>query len=84
MTTARSTVGVAVLNGRLYAVGGRDGLSCLNSMECYDPHTNKWTATCPMLKRRGGENRVSNKLRGKINKKKISFQLKIKKACMIL
>ena len=32
MTTARSTVGVAVLNGRLYAVGGRDGSACLNSV----------------------------------------------------
>ena len=55
MTTARSTVGVAVLNGRLYAVGGRDGSACLNSVECYDPHTNKWRVTCPMLKRRGGK-----------------------------
>lgn len=56
MTTARSTVGVAVLNGRLYAVGGRDGAACLNSVECYDPHTNKWSVRCPMLKRRGGNN----------------------------
>lgn len=55
MTTARSTVGVAVLNGRIYAVGGRDGSACLNSVESYDPHTNKWTVNCPMLKRRGGE-----------------------------
>ena len=55
MTTARSTVGVAVLNGRLYAVGGRDGSACLNSVESYDHHTNKWTVNCPMLKRRGGE-----------------------------
>lgn len=55
MTTARSTVGVAILNGRLYAVGGRDGSSCLNSVERYDPHTNKWSVTCPMLKRRGGK-----------------------------
>lgn len=55
MTTARSTVGVAVLNGRLYAVGGRDGSACLNSVECYDPNTNKWTVNCPMLKRRGGK-----------------------------
>ena len=60
MTTARSTVGVAVLNGRLYAVGGRDGSACLNSVECYDPHTNKWTLTCPMLKRRGGKNNWRN------------------------
>uniref|UniRef100_A0A2K5ZWC1 Kelch like family member 5 n=1 Tax=Mandrillus leucophaeus TaxID=9568 RepID=A0A2K5ZWC1_MANLE len=28
---------------RLYAVGGRDGSSCLKSVECFDPHTNKWT-----------------------------------------
>ena len=39
---------------RLYAVGGRDGSSCLRSVECFDPHTNKWTLCCPMSKRRGG------------------------------
>ena len=55
MSTPRSTVGVAVLNNKLYAVGGRDGSVCLSSVECYDPHTNKWTVVCPMLKRRGGE-----------------------------
>jgi kelch-like protein 1/4/5 len=54
MSTPRSTVGVAVLDGKLYAVGGRDGSSCLNSVECYDPHTNRWTLVSPMLKRRGG------------------------------
>lgn len=39
---------------RLYAVGGRDGSSCLKSVECFDPHTNKWTACTAMSKRRGG------------------------------
>lgn len=39
---------------RLYAVGGRDGSSSLKSVECFDPHTNKWTHCCPMAKRRGG------------------------------
>lgn len=39
---------------RLYAVGGRDGSSSLRSVECYDPHTNKWTNCAPMNKRRGG------------------------------
>ena len=39
---------------RLYAVGGRDGSSCLRSVECYDPHTNKWSLCSPMSKRRGG------------------------------
>lgn len=39
---------------RLYAVGGRDGSSCLRSVECFDPHTNKWSMCAPMSKRRGG------------------------------
>ncbi|XP_042289209.1 kelch-like protein 5 isoform X4 [Thunnus maccoyii] len=38
----------------LYAVGGRDGSSCLRSVECFDPHTNRWSACAPMAKRRGG------------------------------
>jgi len=54
MTTPRSTVGVAVLDNKLYAVGGRDGSSCLSSVEVYDPHTNKWSLASPMIKRRGG------------------------------
>lgn len=32
----------------LYSVGGRDGSSCLSSMEYYDPHTNKWNMCAPM------------------------------------
>ena len=55
MGTSRSTVGVAVLDGKLYAVGGRDGCSCLNSAEAYDPHTNKWTFVSSMIHRRGGK-----------------------------
>ena len=39
---------------RLYAVGGRDGSSCLKSVECFDPHTNKWMPCTSMSKRRGG------------------------------
>lgn len=34
--------------------GGRDGSVCHRSVECYDPHTNKWTMRAPMNKRRGG------------------------------
>ena len=39
MSTRRSSVGVGVLNGRVYAVGGYDGVArqCLNSVEKYDP-----------------------------------------------
>lgn len=54
MYSMRSTAGVAVLGGRLYVIGGRDGSVCHRSIECYDPHTNKWTMRAPMNKRRGG------------------------------
>lgn len=34
-STCRTSVGVAVLDGHLYAVGGQDGVSCLNVVERY-------------------------------------------------
>ena len=45
-------VWVAVLEGKLYAVGGEDGSSKLSSVERYDPATNKWEAVAPMGSRR--------------------------------
>lgn len=53
MQSQRCSAGVAVLKGKLYAVGGRDGASCLRTVECYDPHTNKWTMCAPLSRRRG-------------------------------
>lgn len=47
-------MGVAVLDNKLYAIGGRDGSSCLSSVEVFDPHTNKWSLAAAMVKRRGG------------------------------
>ena len=44
MSKRRCGVGVAVLNDLLYAVGGHDGQSYLNSIERYDPQTNQWSA----------------------------------------
>uniref|UniRef100_A0A0N5AF75 BTB domain-containing protein n=1 Tax=Syphacia muris TaxID=451379 RepID=A0A0N5AF75_9BILA len=35
-------VGVAAMGGRIYAVGGHDGLRYLNSVEAYDPVLNRW------------------------------------------
>ena len=32
-TSCRTSVGVAVMDGYLYAVGGQDGVSCLNFVE---------------------------------------------------
>ncbi|CAM4854561.1 unnamed protein product [Rotaria socialis] len=42
MSKRRCGVGVAVLNNLLYAVGGHDGVSYLNSVEKFDPQTNQW------------------------------------------
>lgn len=56
MSTRRSSVGVAVLNSLLYAVGGYDGVArqCLNSVECYDPVSDLWSEVEPMTQRRSG------------------------------
>ncbi|KPP67528.1 kelch-like protein 20-like [Scleropages formosus] len=53
-STCRTSVGVAVLGGYLYAVGGQDGVSCLNIVERYDPKENKWTRVASMSTRRLG------------------------------
>nr|7ON6_A Chain A, SAKe6AE [synthetic construct] len=58
MKTRRSGVGVAVLDGRIYAVGGYDGSpdghTHLNSVEAYDPETDTWSLVAPMKTRRSG------------------------------
>ncbi|KAJ3616884.1 hypothetical protein MTP99_009145, partial [Tenebrio molitor] len=53
-TSCRTSVGVAVLDNLLYAVGGQDGVQCLNHVERYDPKENKWTKVAPMTTRRLG------------------------------
>lgn len=52
MTTRRLGVAVAVLGGYLYAIGGSDGQSPLNTVERYDPRHNKWSPVSPMSTRR--------------------------------
>uniref|UniRef100_A0A8C5U902 BTB domain-containing protein n=1 Tax=Malurus cyaneus samueli TaxID=2593467 RepID=A0A8C5U902_9PASS len=52
MGTRRSCLGVAALHGLLYAAGGYDGASCLNSAERYDPLTGTWTSIAAMSTRR--------------------------------
>ena len=46
--------GVATLGDRIFVIGGNDGVSFLNSIECYDPHTNRWTQLAPMSRPRAG------------------------------
>jgi len=36
-------IGVVALDGLLYVVGGRDGISNLDSVEFYNPITNTWS-----------------------------------------
>ncbi|KAI4584299.1 hypothetical protein MJG53_007578 [Ovis ammon polii x Ovis aries] len=56
MNTRRSSVGVGVVEGKLYAVGGYDGASrqCLSTVEQYNPATNEWTYVADMSTRRSG------------------------------
>ena len=43
MPTARAFFGVAVVDGKIYAIGGAGGVN-----EAYDPETNTWTTKKPM------------------------------------
>ena len=47
MAEARFFHAVAVLDGKLYAVGGQN-YGLLSSVERYDPATNAWEAVAPM------------------------------------
>ncbi|XP_067881949.1 kelch-like protein 20 isoform X3 [Heterodontus francisci] len=42
MNVARSELGLAMLDGFVFAVGGWEGSSRLDSVECYNLHTNTW------------------------------------------
>nr|WEX30359.1 Kelch-like protein 4-A-1 [Carassius gibelio] len=43
LSVPRDAVGVCLLGDRLYAVGGYDGQTYLNSVESYDAPNNEWT-----------------------------------------
>lgn len=53
MSTARCGFGLAVLNKKLYAVGGYDRGECLRSAEAFDIENNVWTTVAPMKVARG-------------------------------
>lgn len=48
MPTARGGLGVAVVNGKIYAIGGLSYASHLSTNEMYDPSTNTWTTMAAM------------------------------------
>nr|CAD7196547.1 unnamed protein product [Timema douglasi] len=47
-----SAVGAAAFNDQLFACGGYDGVSSLNTVECYTPDNDNWTPVASMLKHR--------------------------------
>lgn len=52
MPTARADLGVAVVNGQIYAAGGRGSVArsdVVRTMEVYDPGRNTWTVGAPMV-----------------------------------
>ena len=48
MQSKRCRLGVAALNGKLYAAGGYDGSVFLKTVECYDPVKNEWKSVKSM------------------------------------
>lgn len=52
MSILRSRVGVAVLNNKLYAFGGYNGIERLSSVEVFDPSTKSWNIVSPMHRKR--------------------------------
>ena len=53
MLCRRGTLGVAVLNDKVYAVGGFDGMTGLVSVECWSMKPDEgWTMTAPLSTRR--------------------------------
>ncbi|XP_019730709.1 kelch-like protein 26 [Hippocampus comes] len=51
MQEARFLFLLSVLNGKLYAAGGRNRSGSLSSVECYCPKKNKWTYVEPLKDR---------------------------------
>jgi hypothetical protein len=48
MPTARSGLGIAVVDGKIYAIGGSNYLNRFGTNEMYDPATNTWTTKTSM------------------------------------
>ena len=54
MNVKRSRVALISNSGKLYAIGGYDGLKNLNSVEMYDPESNTWSFGASMCAHEGG------------------------------
>ncbi|KAG2471409.1 kelch-like ECH-associated protein 1B isoform X1 [Polypterus senegalus] len=54
MSVPRNRIGVGVIDGMIYAVGGSHGCIHHNSVERYDPEKDEWQLVAQMLRRRIG------------------------------
>jgi N-acetylneuraminic acid mutarotase len=54
MPTPRGELGIAVVYGKIYAMGGVNENGALNTNEEYDPSTDRWTTKTPMTTARSG------------------------------
>ena len=64
MRSARSWLGLAAVGGKIYALGGKNGSSVLDSVEAYDPQLGAWAPVASMSQRR--EHHASVVIDGKI------------------
>ncbi len=48
LASSRRGMGVCLLNGFIYAIGGSDGLQALKQVECYNPKTNSWSVVADL------------------------------------
>jgi len=54
LPTARSGIAAAVLDGKIFVVGGEAPTGTFSQVEAYDPVTDTWTAWAPMPTARHG------------------------------
>ena len=52
ISVSRSAAGVVQLFGKIYALGGHNGLSIFDSVELFDSQSGVWSETVPMLSKR--------------------------------
>lgn len=54
MNVMRSRVALVANMGKLWAIGGYDGISNLPTVEVYDPNTDSWSFVSAMCAHEGG------------------------------
>ena len=54
MNVMRSRAALVSNMGKLWAIGGYDGMTNLSTVEVYDPETNSWSFAASMCAHEGG------------------------------